>query len=52
MEKPEKKRSLFAELMEAVDDIDQWREGNIILKTYNVESNNEKKAWHDHSRKI
>ena len=41
MEKSEKKRSLFAELMEAVDDIDQWREGNITLETYTVESNNE-----------
>lgn len=33
MEK-EKKRKLFDELMEAVEDINQWREGKIKLKTY------------------
>jgi putative transcriptional regulator len=38
MEKPMKKRRLFDELMEAVEDINQWREGKITLKTYTVES--------------
>lgn len=32
-----KKRRLFDELIEAVEDIDQWREGKITLKTYTVE---------------
>lgn len=32
-----KKPRLFDELMEAVDDISQWREGKITLKTYTVE---------------
>jgi len=38
MEKPAKKRRLFDELMEAIEDIDKWREGKITLKTYTVES--------------
>jgi putative transcriptional regulator len=38
MEKQAKKRRLFDELMEAVEDINQWREGKITLKTYRVES--------------
>ena len=38
MEKPAKKRRLFDELMEAVEDINQWREGKITLKIYTVES--------------
>jgi putative transcriptional regulator len=37
MEKPAKKRRLFDELMEAVEDINQWREGKITLKTYTPE---------------
>jgi len=36
MAKPEKRR-LFDELIEAVEDINQWREGKITLKTYTVE---------------
>jgi len=32
MAKPDKKRRLFDELMEAVEDISQWREGKIPLK--------------------
>lgn len=32
-----KKRRLFDELIAAVEDIDQWREGKITLKTYTVE---------------
>jgi len=35
----EKKNRLIDELMEAVEDISQWREGKITLKTYTVESN-------------
>jgi putative transcriptional regulator len=38
MEKTVKKRRLFDELMEAVEDINQWREDKITLKTYTVES--------------
>ena len=34
----EKKKRLIDELMEAVEDISQWREGKITLKTYTVES--------------
>ena len=37
MEKAEKKPRLFDELMEAVDDINQWRDGKITLKTYTFE---------------
>ncbi len=36
MAKTEKKRRLFDELMEAAEDINQWREGKITLKTYTV----------------
>ena len=39
MGKTVKKRRLLDELMEAVEDINQWREGKITLKTYRVESN-------------
>jgi len=39
MEKKVKKRRLFDELMEAVKDVDQWREGKVTLKTYTLESN-------------
>ncbi|MBW4057177.1 MAG: helix-turn-helix domain-containing protein [Proteobacteria bacterium] len=38
MEKTVKKSRLFDELMEAVEDINQWREDKITLKTYTVES--------------
>lgn len=38
MEKFVKKRRLFDELMEAVEDINQWREGKVTLKTYTLES--------------
>jgi len=38
MEKTAKKRRLFDELMEAVEDINQHLEGKITLKTYSVES--------------
>ncbi len=38
MEKTVKKRRLFDELMEAVEDINQWREDKITLKTYTVQS--------------
>ena len=34
----EKKKRLIDELMEAVEDINQWREGKITLKTYTLES--------------
>ena len=37
MRKTTKKPRLFDELMEAIDDINQWREGKITLKTYKVE---------------
>ena len=37
MRKTTKKPRLFDELMEAIDDINQWREGKITLKTYTVE---------------
>ncbi|HTP63767.1 MAG TPA: helix-turn-helix domain-containing protein [Geobacteraceae bacterium] len=37
MAKQAKKPRLFDELMEAVEDINQWREGKITLKTYKVE---------------
>ena len=37
MAKQAKKPRLFEELMEAVEDINQWREGKITLKTYKVE---------------
>ncbi len=37
MKQATKKRRLFDELMEAVEDIDQWRAGKITLKTYTVE---------------
>jgi putative transcriptional regulator len=37
MRKTNKKPRLFDELMEAIDDINQWREGKITLKTYTVE---------------
>ena len=37
MAKAEKKRKLFDELMEAVEDINQWREGKITLRTYTAE---------------
>jgi putative transcriptional regulator len=37
MAKAEKKRRLFDELMEAAEDINQWREGKITLKTYTVD---------------
>jgi putative transcriptional regulator len=32
-----KKRRLFDELVEAFDDLKQWKEGKITLKTYKVE---------------
>jgi putative transcriptional regulator len=38
MERPAKKGRLIDELMEAVEDIDKWREGKITLKTYTLES--------------
>lgn len=38
MAKTAKKRRLFDELVEAVEDINQWREGKITLKTYTVEA--------------
>ena len=38
MEKAPEKRRLFDELMEAVEDINQWREGKVTLKTYTLES--------------
>jgi len=37
MRKTTKKPRLFDELMEAIGDINQWREGKITLKTYTVE---------------
>ena len=37
MAKQAKKPRLFDELMEAVEDINQWREGKITLKNYKVE---------------
>jgi len=37
MAKAEKKRRLFDELMEAAEDINQWREGKITLKTYTID---------------
>jgi putative transcriptional regulator len=37
MAKQAKKPRLFDELMEAVEDINKWREGKITLKTYKVE---------------
>ena len=37
MAKQAKKPRLFDELMEAVEDINQWREGKITLKTYKAE---------------
>jgi putative transcriptional regulator len=40
----EKKKRLIDELMEAVEDINQWREGKITLKTYSVESNKMEKV--------
>jgi len=36
MAKPAR-RKLFDELIEAIEDINQWREGKITLKTYTVE---------------
>ncbi|MFZ4440917.1 MAG: hypothetical protein ACOYOS_21095, partial [Syntrophales bacterium] len=35
--KAKKKRRLFDELMEAAEEINQWREGKIALKTYTVD---------------
>ncbi len=32
-----KKRNLFKELVEAFDELKQWKEGKITLKTYKVE---------------
>jgi putative transcriptional regulator len=32
-----KKRNLFEELVEAFDELKQWKEGKITLKTYKVE---------------
>jgi len=37
MAKQVKKPRLSDELMEAIEDINQWREGKITLKTYKVE---------------
>jgi putative transcriptional regulator len=37
MKKTTKKPRLFDELMEAIEDINQWQEGKITLKTYKVE---------------
>jgi putative transcriptional regulator len=37
MKKTTKKPRLFDELMEAIEDINQWQEGKITLKTYRVE---------------
>ena len=34
-----KKRRLFDELVEAFDELKQWKEGKITLKTYKVEQN-------------
>lgn len=41
MAKTDKRRRLFDELMEAVEDINQWREGKMTLNTYTVESQTE-----------
>jgi len=38
MEQAKKNAGLFEELMEAVEDINQWREGKISLNTYTAES--------------
>ncbi len=35
--KTEKKRRRFDKLMEAAEEINQWREGKITLKTYTVD---------------
>jgi putative transcriptional regulator len=37
MKNTTKKPRLFDELMEAIEDINQWQEGKITLKTYKVE---------------
>lgn len=39
MPKQVAKKRLFNEIMEAVEDINQWREGKLTLKTYTVEKN-------------
>lgn len=41
MAKTDKRRRLFDELMEAVEDINQWRESKITLNTYTVKSHSE-----------
>jgi len=38
MTKTDNRRRLFDELMEAAEDINQWREGKISLNTYTTES--------------
>lgn len=32
------KRNLFEELVQGIEEINQWREGKVTLKTYTVES--------------
>jgi hypothetical protein len=45
MEQSEKNTGLFEELMEAVEDINQWREGKIRLNTYLAESQPKPKSY-------
>lgn len=37
MEKSERKPRLLDELLEAIEDVNQWREGKITLKSYKAE---------------
>lgn len=39
IEPMKKKRSLFEELKQGIEEINQWRAGKITLKTYTVEKN-------------
>jgi len=45
MEQSEKNTGLFEELMEATEDIKQWREGKISLNTYTAESQPKPKSY-------
>ncbi len=38
MEPMKNKRNLFEELVQGIEEINQWREGKVTLKTYTVES--------------
>lgn len=45
MEDSAKNTGLFEELTEAVEDINQWRDGKIALSTYTAESQTKPKSY-------